>query len=892
MKLTLSCFTHYVSRCFPIIAFLFFPTLSVSAQLVEIPDPNLRKAVRETLALPDEIPLNQQEMLRLQRLSAWDSEIADLTGLEHATSLIDLGLCGNQIHNLRPLAGLVQLEGLSLCVNQITDISPLANLINLKWLDLGANGQIVDITPLANLTRLERINLGANLIEDITPLSNLTQLIYLGLNSNRIRDISPLAILTLLQELEIGRNAITDITPLIGLKNLKKLSLADNPIYDFRTLLELEGVELDIDLSRLDELNIVVEVPDPNLKGAIQDALFVPNEVPLTRGQMLQLTQLRAVDSYITDLTGLEYAINLKSLNLGRNQIHDIRPLESLINLAGLSLFNNEVQDIIPLINLTNLMHLNLGLNRVENLEPLSGLIRLQTLDLLDNRVKDITPLASLTELTKLILSHNQVSDLTPLANHSNLEELYVRGNLANDFTPVQGLNLVVFEYDEACDIPPLLPPVRERIENRSFPSVVQAWAGVVGLDHLTSDQRSALHDLHWGPFFWITSRWDTTRTEPTYGVATSLTVKNASEVRQRWLTQNPNMVLLAHVLVHNHVSPEAFPSESDFWLRDAQGQIVQNDAGEYLIDFLKPKVQDLLIKRIIAVERCGFYDGVFLDGFFLNGTGFVGNRFHTATDEEIMTATENILRSVRSKVRDDFLILVNANRSKATRYAAYVNGTFMETLRDNDSGYTHKGLTEIESTLIWSEQSFRSPQINCVEGHGMTIEPPDGPNNLRWMRLFTTMSLTLSDGYVLYTMGDTHQHIWFDFWDANLGRPVAPKTQNYQDIEGLFIREFTNGWAVYNRSGQAQTITLSSSASSVSDRGNNAASLTHQLPDLDGEIYLTAKSFADVNSDGKVNVLDLVQVANGLGKSTPDPNGDGVVDILDLVFVAQQFSQ
>ena len=51
-------------------------------------------------------------------------------------------------------------------------------------------------------------------------------------------------------------------------------------------------------------------------------------------------------------------------------------------------------------------------------------------------------------------------------------------------------------------------------------------------------------------------------------------------------------------------------------------------------------------------------------------------------------------------------------------------------------------------------------------------------------------------------------------------------------------------------------------------------------------------RSFADVNGDGQVNILDLIQVANSLGKSAPDPNGDGVVNILDLVFVAQQFSQ
>ena len=65
-----------------------------------------------------------------------------------------------------------------------------------------------------------------------------------------------------------------------------------------------------------------------------------------------------------------------------------------------------------------------------------------------------------------------------------------------------------------------------------------------------------------------------------------------------------------------------------------------------------------------------------------------------------------------------------------------------------------------------------------------------------------------------LYTTGHFYQeHFWHDFWDANLGQPVGATAQQYQNIEGLFIREFTNGWAVYNRSGQAQTISLPESA-------------------------------------------------------------------------------
>ena len=50
----------------------------------------------------------------------------------------------------------------------------------------------------------------------------------------------------------------------------------------------------------------------------------------------------------------------------------------------------------------------------------------------------------------------------------------------------------------------------------------------------------------------------------------------------------------------------------------------------------------------------------------------------------------------------------------------------------------------------------------------------------------------------------------------------------------------------------------------------------------------------ADVNSDGSVNVLDLVVIASELGNAganlTVDVNGDGVVNILDLIMVAGMF--
>ena len=664
-------------------------------------------------------------------------------------------------------------------------------------------------------------------------------------------------------------------------------------------------------------------IPDPNLRNAIRQALQLPDEIPLTQREMLRLKHLFSQNSNITDLTGLEHATFLQDLNLHGNNVQDLKPIANLVHLDFLDLNFNKVSDISPLANLTNLKFINIGGsgkisditvlanmsqlerinmfgNSIEDLTPLQNLTKLWELVANHNQIRDLTPLANLTNLKIIALNDNKVHDISPLANLINLEKLFIMHNPCNDFTPLQNLNLTDFQYDQTCDIPPPLPSVRERIESRSFPSIFQAWHEVGGFDVLIWEQRNVLHDLHWYPRFDYQIGWDITSDEPTYGLRTSLTgnFANADEVRQRRLGQNPNMIFLGGFANTAHPTVDAFPLGSDLWLRDENGQILTKRDGKLLIDFVKPEFQDLMIRRAIAFARCGLYDGIMLDEFNHHGNGFGGRHLYPYTDEEIIEAYTNVFQAIRSQVRDDFLIIVNAGRSKATRYAEFINGTFMETGQDLPDGYTNGGLYEIESTLLWSDQNLRYPQINCLEGAGIATEPPDSPNNLRWMRVFTTMSLTHSDGYVTYnpTYGEVNVcdecPFWYPFWDANLGLPVGPKAQRYQDINGLFIREFTNGWAVYNRSGEAQTITLSVSATPVSDRGNNAASPTHQLPDLDGEIYLTTRGLADVNGDGRVNILDFVQIANGFGKSAPDPNGDGAVNILDLVFVAQHFSE
>ena len=159
-------------------------------------------------------------------------------------------------------------------------------------------------------------------------------------------------------------------------------------------------------------------------------------------------------------------------------------------------------------------------------------------------------------------------------------------------------------------------------------------------------------------------------------------------------------------------------------------------------------------------------------------------------------------------------------------------------------------------------------------------------------MRATTTMSLTHSDGYVQFSIGGENDHYWYDFWDADLGRPVGPKFQLYENIEGLYIREFTNGWAVYNQSGEAQVVTL---PEEVQSTANGLVNTEHAVLNIDGDIFLKVETTnpADLNGDGIVNILDLILVAQALGTDglEVDVNGDGVVNVFDLVFVANQFN-
>ncbi len=272
MNKQILCFTFFLLMC------LTLP-LAATAQVVSIPDPNLRTAIENALGTPAGAPITTDDMATLTQLDARHANISDLTGLEDATNLASLTLWGNNVSDISAIAGLTKLTRLILFGNSISDISVLAGLTNLTGLGLGRNS-ISDISAIAGLTKLTGLGLGSNSISDISALSKLTNLKSLNLWENSISNISALSRLANLKSLDLRSNLLSDISALAKLTNLTTLYLQYNNISDISAVAGLT-----------------------------------------------KLTTLYLGNNNISDISAVAGLTKLTRLGLGNNNISDISPL-------------------------------------------------------------------------------------------------------------------------------------------------------------------------------------------------------------------------------------------------------------------------------------------------------------------------------------------------------------------------------------------------------------------------------------------------------------------------------------------------------------------------------------------------------------------------------------
>jgi hypothetical protein len=235
-------------------------------------------------------------------------------------------------------------------------------------------------------------------------------------------------------------------------------------------------------------------------------------------------------------------------------------------------------------------------------------------------------------------------------------------------------------------------------------------------------------------------------------------------------------------------------------------------EGGYFLIDYTQAALRDQIAKQANALINTGVVDGIMLDWW-------------DDDDDRI-----SLLQNIRKATRNDALILVNANDRKVPRSAKLINGLFMECYK-TASPVDWKRITE---TLSWAEANVRQPRINCLETWYQNSR-----RDYALMRATTTLALTLSDGYCLFSDPNPlptpdHLHDCYPFWDCELGKPTE-KGRRVSD--GSFQRRFTNGLVVHNPPGNRQVDIVFDQLSKAVSTGALGKRFT--VSSGDGDIFL-----------------------------------------------------
>lgn len=271
------------------------------AQVVNIPDPNLRSAIAETLGKPVRSQITRSDMLRLTRLIAHDRGIASLKGLEFAANLGEIRLNNNVISDLSPVSQLRRVHTLEFRHNTIRDLSPLSDSTHLRWIIVPDN-LIEDLSSISDLVGLDGLDISNNLISDFSPLRRLTRLKWIWMSGNVVADLSVFRDLVSLREYHSWGTPVLNLSGLAKLPSLRKLDLCGGEVSDLSSL---------------------------------KDATH--------------LQELYLAGNEITDVSPLANLTGLTTLNLKHNEISDVSALSGLTNLHRLYLEHNSIRDFSPL---------------------------------------------------------------------------------------------------------------------------------------------------------------------------------------------------------------------------------------------------------------------------------------------------------------------------------------------------------------------------------------------------------------------------------------------------------------------------------------------------------------------------------------------------------------
>ena len=643
-----------------------------------------------------------------------------------------------------------------------------------------------------------------------------------------------------------------------------------------------------------------VNIPDPNLRAAIADALGKAPGDKITAADMATLNNLVANDRSIRDLTGLEYAINalwftlernqisdlsplaglenINALDLAYNQLSDLSPLSGLINLRELSIYSNpDITDLSPLVDLKNLTDIALvGSSKMSDLSPLAGLVNLKRITIWGSPISNLLPLSGLTQLERLNICGADAPDIAPLAKLTGLKEVYLVSNGISDVSPLSDLTNLTrlsLEGNNISDVSPLA-----RLTNLKWLGLhhnsISDFSPLAGLSGITTISRAFNPGVPTGgpkiegPWLWVTvpgERLDDDNTdllaEASAGTITEQQVATNGVIQGKSVGNN--------LWTRGKIAPSGETNIID--MLDEIGSETNSSNNNHII-----------------------YGSIILDSPREQNT----NMFFGCADRvKIWLNGELVYQSL------------------IWRRAWNYHDFFPVTLKQG----TNVLLVVIDD---WEHSYGWSGFFGFEEGTEYTISTVSTKARVGYV--FSKPAIHVDDTFTLALNAENVTDL--AGWQFDIA--FDPAVLEVVEVnEGDFLKEvggttFFQGGTIDNTTGKITGLsTARISESGVSGTGT-LLSITFKAK-ADGETQITLGNFElgaingdiipsvppeiiitvgdlppwDVNQDGRVSILDLILVAKDLGAGTPanlrtDVNRDGTINIQDLILVAQHLGE
>ena len=650
-----------------------------------------------------------------------------------------------------------------------------------------------------------------------------------------------------------------------------------------------------------------VHIPDPNLRAAIAEALGKAPNAPITVAEMATLERLELDGKHISDLTGLEFAINLNWLNISNNNISNVSPIEGLIKLSELRFASNHVSDLSPLKGLINLTGLWFTENRqVSDVSPLADLINLEKLHFSSTLISDLSPLKGLTNLTSLEYNWmptpdlsilvglvnlewfrtwgTGVSDLSPLVGLTRLEHLDICGGHISDVKPLASLTGLKFLdlYDhQISDISPLAELTKLKHLNLRSNNIsdISSLAGLTNLNYLRLNDNnisdfSPLDGIREN----ITLVWFDNPGFPKGGPKIEgpllwVVLPNAKMVHGKDLLSEASGGAVTEEDIATHGAMEGDSVGSSVWtshklpptwrisdVLDHRSQRVEEGFIYGSMSIYSPQEQE----TTMYVGNVGDALKVWLNGTVVHHAGY-GNAVESYTDFYPVTLQRgrNVLLIAFRPFNKVFI-----GFEPSTEYTVATSGI--------GSGLPEAAIHIGDTFTV----ELNAENVSDLAGWQF---------NIAFDRTVLE-AIEVNEGDFLKTGGGA-TFFQRGTIDNRLGK-----------IRGLSA-------ARLSEDGVSGTGTLLSVTFTAKAAGQTQMRLDNfQLASITGkpidagphEVVITVEgehTTGDVNRDGQVSILDMVLVARDFGKTVPansevDINGDGIINVLDLILVAQSMGE